>query len=348
MQQPVVVAYGAGRDSTAMLVRMWKEKWRPDAILFANVGSEKAGTYAYIPVLREWLKKVDFPDLTVVRYRPLFAPYRSIEGNCTRNATLPGATFGYGSCTMKWKIEPQNKWTRAWELAQRAWAGDQRVVKLVGFEADEDYRLKRADCKAHSGKGSPDSHLYEYQYPLMDWGLTLAGCIEEIQSVGLPVPPKSACFMCPNMKPDEVDRLDPIDRSRIILMELSAEPFNRKVAGLWRRSRKSDGRPGSITEYILEKGLEIVPLADICHTVCLNSNCQKARNDGEYTFQPPHNKLRLRDLLIARGEQVPKVEISDSIVTSRAEGVYREDFRDVPGMVDEWEMELHDEIAEDL
>jgi len=46
--QPVVVAYGAGRDSTAMLIEMWKRRWRPDAILFANVGSEKRATYEFI------------------------------------------------------------------------------------------------------------------------------------------------------------------------------------------------------------------------------------------------------------------------------------------------------------
>jgi hypothetical protein len=342
MKQPVIVACGVGRDSTAMLIRMWREKWRPDAILFANVGSEKAGTYAYVPILREWLKKVGFPDLTVVRYQPRFAPYRSLEGNMTQNATLPGATFGYGSCTMKWKVEPQNKWTRGWEPAQQAWAAGQRVVKLIGFEADEDYRMNRADCKAHSGKGSPDGHLYEYQYPLMDWGMTLDKCIEEIESVGLPVPPKSACFFCPNQKPHEVEALSPAELGRTILMELVAEPYNQNVHGLWRRPRKSDGRPGSITEYAIERELPFVPLVELARSVELNTACKKARTGGEFTFNPPHRVLRLRDLLISRGHQVPEITISDSIAPSRAEGVYMEDVRDVPG----YEELVHDDMAD--
>ena len=38
-------------------------------------------------------------------------------------------------------------------------------------------------------------------------------------------------------------------------MELRAEPYNRKVHGLWRRPRRTLGLPGSITEYILAKNL---------------------------------------------------------------------------------------------
>lgn len=44
MKQPTIVACGVGRDSTAMLVRMHRLGWRPDAILFANVGSEREAT----------------------------------------------------------------------------------------------------------------------------------------------------------------------------------------------------------------------------------------------------------------------------------------------------------------
>ena len=35
---------------------------------------------------------------------------------------------------------------------------------------------------------------YDVFYPLRDWGMDRAACIEEIKSVGLPVPPKSCCF----------------------------------------------------------------------------------------------------------------------------------------------------------
>ena len=46
-------------------------------------------------------------------------------------------------------------------------------------------------------------------------------------------------------------------------MELRAEPYNRKVHGLWRRPRRTLGLPGSITEYILAKNLSFTPLDEL-------------------------------------------------------------------------------------
>src|SRR4051812_38794674 len=67
MNNPLVVAYGMGVDSTAMLVGLWKNGERPDAILFADTGDEKPETYAYLPIVNEWLESVGFPRVTVVK-----------------------------------------------------------------------------------------------------------------------------------------------------------------------------------------------------------------------------------------------------------------------------------------
>ena len=40
-EQPIVVAYGMGVDSTAMLIGMYLRGLRPDLILFADTGGEK-------------------------------------------------------------------------------------------------------------------------------------------------------------------------------------------------------------------------------------------------------------------------------------------------------------------
>ncbi|QDU97641.1 hypothetical protein Pla8534_54920 [Lignipirellula cremea] len=42
---PLVVAYGLGVDSTAMLIGLQRRGVRPDLILFANTGGEKPETY---------------------------------------------------------------------------------------------------------------------------------------------------------------------------------------------------------------------------------------------------------------------------------------------------------------
>lgn len=217
MRNPKVVSYGLGRDSTAMLVLMKRKGIRPDAITWANTGSEKQKTYKYLPVINRWLISVGFPTVTVVQYNPKRAPYHTLEGNMVQNATLPGATFNIGSCTAKFKIEPQNKWTRNWVPAKEAWERGDKVIKYIGFEAGEEYRLKRADAKAHAGRdGAKDAKLYLYEMPLIDWGYTLERCIEVIQDEGLPVPPKSACFFCPNSKEQEIDALSPDDRAGMV------------------------------------------------------------------------------------------------------------------------------------
>ncbi|MTJ93579.1 MAG: hypothetical protein F8N36_12045 [Desulfovibrio sp.] len=48
---PLVVSYGMGVDSTALLVEMHNRGIRPDLILFADVGSEKHSTYAYLDII---------------------------------------------------------------------------------------------------------------------------------------------------------------------------------------------------------------------------------------------------------------------------------------------------------
>ena len=50
--QPVVVAYGMGVDSTAMLIGLHQRGIRPDLILFADTGGEKPDTYLYAPIIR--------------------------------------------------------------------------------------------------------------------------------------------------------------------------------------------------------------------------------------------------------------------------------------------------------
>jgi hypothetical protein len=261
-----------------------------------------------------------------------------------KNATLPGAALHRHTCALKFKIEPQHRWTRHWAPARQAWARGTKVLKFIGFDCDETYRLQRADARAHAGKADPREQLrFEYQMPLMDWGINLDQCREIIQGAGLPLPPKSACIFCPFQKPQEVEDATPEDRSRTILMEYVAEPYNRKVRGLWRRTRKSDGRPGSITEYILQRQLPFTPLTTFGQQVVLNPKCQKARNG--VTFQAPHTGPTLRQLLEEAGHAVPEVVLE----ANDAATAYQESRRSVAeDLSPEAETPRHWELVEAL
>src|SRR4051812_46806286 len=96
---PVLAALGLGVDSVAMLVELVERGERVDAALFADTGSERPQTYAYLPIFKEWLEKRGVP-LIVVKYEPKnfknYPPYRTLEANCLTNGTLPSKAFGFG------------------------------------------------------------------------------------------------------------------------------------------------------------------------------------------------------------------------------------------------------------
>ena len=101
---PLVVAYGLGVNSTALLVELVKRAVRPDLILFADTGGEKPATYAYLEVIRPFLARHGLPDVTVVRYRPTRAAYHTLEQQCLHTGTLPSLAYGGRSCSVKYKV----------------------------------------------------------------------------------------------------------------------------------------------------------------------------------------------------------------------------------------------------
>lgn len=225
-KQPLIVAYGVGVDSTAMLVAMHNRGMRPDLILFADTGGEKPETYAYLPIISAWLEKVGFPAITIVRYEPTRAPYTTLEGKCHANETLPSLAFGKHSCSDVFKVAPQNKWVAAWQPAQEAWAAGQKVIKAIGYDngAQDCRRRVKADKQVakKAERGDVDTKRYEYRYFLQDWGIDRIECLRLIAMAGLPCPVKSACWFCPASKKSEVVHLrdhHPVLFQRAVAME---------------------------------------------------------------------------------------------------------------------------------
>ena len=194
---PVLAAWGAGVDSTAMLVELVSRGEPVDQVLFADTGAEKPETYGFIPLFRRWLEGRGVAS-EVVRYRPThfknWPPYRTLTENLLTNGTLPSIAFGRGTCSLKWKVAPQHAWAKTWPPALAAWARGEKVVKLIGFDCS------RADDRRYAEAAKLDDPLYAHRYPLREWGWTRADCAERIARAGLPLPPKSACFFCPASK----------------------------------------------------------------------------------------------------------------------------------------------------
>src|SRR5436305_12527296 len=185
---PLVVAYGLGVDSTALLVEFARRGIRPDLILFADTGGEKPETYQYLDVIRPFLARVGFPDVIVVRYQPKWAVYSTLEGQCLHTGTLPSLAYGGKSCSIKYKVAPQDRHVAGWGPAQRCWARGGKVLKAIGFDAGP------ADGRRHR---YAEDRRYRYWYPLVEWGYDRPRCQQVIAAAGLPVPMQSACDFGP-------------------------------------------------------------------------------------------------------------------------------------------------------
>lgn len=218
-----VLAYGGGTNSTALAIHLHEQGERPDYIVFADTGAEKPWTYEYLNIFDEWCKKVDFPRLTVVKGRyPQQIKDGSLENELLRLWTLPSKAFGYGTCSQKWKIDPQNAWADK--------MGFDRKEKLIGFDFDEPDRAEKA--KPESG--------WIKSFPLMKcfWGR--GDCKAAIERAGLKQPGKSACFFCPSSKKHEILSLPKDLLERALEIErrgLSVEhgPIVSPIKGLGRK-----------------------------------------------------------------------------------------------------------------
>ena len=108
----------------------------------------------------------------------------------------------------------------------RTWESGQKVIKYIGFDAQEGDRAagKGSTYSANEKsnvcgrKGFPHYRdRYKVEYPLIDWGITRSQCRDIIVKAGLPIPPKSSCFFCPASKHQELLRLAVVDPAYYVL-----------------------------------------------------------------------------------------------------------------------------------
>ena len=207
-----IVSYGAGTNSTAMLVGMYERGIRPDVILFADTGGEKPHTYEIIPVISNWCQERGFPPITRIKAKqPMQIKDGSLEAECLRLGNLPSKAYGLGSCSHKWKVEVQDRWYRE--------NGIHNPVRIIGIDADEAHRAER--MRVNQPK-------IRWWMPLIDWDWGREECLEAIDRAGLPSPGKSACFFCPSTKRHEILELR---ENYPELIERALEMERRALAG---------------------------------------------------------------------------------------------------------------------
>jgi hypothetical protein len=188
---PLVVSFGGGVNSAAMLVGMKERGITPSLIIFADTGGEKPETYSFVSQMSEWtIENLGQAIITTKTVSPLYA---TLEDACLYLKTLPSVVYGFRKCSQRWKIEPVNKWLNHWEPAKQCWKSGEKVIKAIGIDAGEQRRAKIYD-----------DPKYISRYFLIEWGWDREECKAAILRAGLQIPTKSACFFCPSSTKKEV------------------------------------------------------------------------------------------------------------------------------------------------
>jgi hypothetical protein len=219
----IVVSFGGGSNSAAVLINMVKHQIIPDEILFSDTGGEHPHTYKFISEFNNWLQSKNFPSIKNLNYKNKFGEVLTLEQDCLNNNTVPPIAFGWKTCSQKFKIQPIEKYLKLKYP-------NEKIQMWVGFDAGEERRIK----------ANPNENFENY-YPLIEWGWNREKCVEVIEQTGLSKAGKSSCFFCPNMKRNEILSLPKDLQDRCISMEKNAT----KLAEL-----KGLGRNKSWTEII--------------------------------------------------------------------------------------------------
>lgn len=262
----IVVNYGGGVNSTALLVEAHNRSIRPDVIVFADTGSEMPHTYKYLDEVNAWLAAHDMPPLSVTRWerqRPSQLGERAVEKGefvplhewCESTKSLPSKAYGLSGCTSKWKQQPADRFIKTHPLVVAAHAAGELVERWIGFDAGEPERSERMLTK------NPDGHLWRWRAPLVEWDMDRDACVSSIQRAGLSNPGKSSCWMCPSMKKHEIVSLGeryPALLERALVMEDNADLVSIKGLGRsfkWRgylaeRAAKADAENATACEVV--------------------------------------------------------------------------------------------------
>lgn len=189
-------SFGGGVQSVAVLVAQARGLLPRDYdyFVFANVGhdSENPDTLDYIDqIVIPFAARHGIPFETVQKTR--FGEPDTVYGSVMRETreipipvVLPSGAFGKRSCTVDFKIHTVNRWAKK--------RGYTHITNGIGISLDEFRRARFSDDYELIQKVNV---MVRREYPLLDLRYTRQMCRGLIQSEGLPVPPKSACYFCP-------------------------------------------------------------------------------------------------------------------------------------------------------
>ncbi len=172
-----IVMFGAGQDSTAMIIEMYKRKMPIEEVIFADTGTEMPETYEFLKVFSKWLKKRNIPLIIVKSQHGCLYDYYY------KKKIFPSRMYRH--CTDRFKIQPIRRYLTK-KYGRKRKNQSYPYIRLFGIASDEKHR---ADKIRYSNE--------DVSFPLLDFNFNRKKCIETIKRAGLPVPVKSGCYICP-------------------------------------------------------------------------------------------------------------------------------------------------------
>jgi hypothetical protein len=284
----LVLSWGMGVDSSAIIVRLVNEPWilremgfeLSDLIVItAQVGNEfsitgKLGEAHILPLLRE--NNIRFVQVAragaerkdgIVVLSDTRSPTKLHMEGCFKisdeylvNGTGP-ETCGR-KCSIKNKGEVMDRWFEM-ELGPET-----EMVHGIGYAKGEERRAKRDDV--FSGKRTARSPHRKPWHPLIEWGWDRAKCIEYLaEKTGVENWPKSCCTFCPFAGPKGkknlagradhlayLERLEaaPEEGASALLVEYNNMSFNHrqelfKAAGTLLKALKKEGKVKAVAAF---------------------------------------------------------------------------------------------------
>lgn len=188
----LVWSYGGGTQSAAIAVLVLQGRLpRPDMVVMADTSRERQATWDY-------LAEVAGPGLASIGLTVEVASHDLATVDMfaqNGDLLLPAFTRQNGAtgklptfCSDKWKKAVIHRYLRS--------RGIEDCDVWIGMSVDELERMK------------PSGLLwYRHVWPLIDLRINRANCVALVEAFGWPTPPKSRCWMCPNMAPREWQRM---------------------------------------------------------------------------------------------------------------------------------------------
>jgi hypothetical protein len=166
-----ILSFGAGLNSTALLVFLIDNHYPLNEVVFADTGEEVPETYKHLKIIDDYLSKHGIP-LRIVRSKG-----GTLYNKCMRRKVIPSQIWRWS--TRDFKITPIYSYYRSLKT---------HINQYLGIAYEERDRVRESGVEYVTNT-----------FPLIENKLTRQDCVDIIclADYDFPMPVRSGCFFCP-------------------------------------------------------------------------------------------------------------------------------------------------------